>query len=412
MLMRTAWRNLWRNPRRTGLTAAAGVFAVVLTLFSLALAQGSHERWIEQVVRLYPGHVEVSLDGYREHRTLDYGMTLDAEARAALDAVGAAEGWAPRLESWALAIPDRDDSTGRAAWLVGVAPEREVELSRLGGAVRVGRFLDGAGGREVVLGATLARNLGVEPGDTVILLAGDYYGSQSADRFEVVGLLSVGDALFDGYVALVRLDTLQAFLETPRGVSHVALFAADSGSAESIRAELARAFPASEYELRTWPELIPDLVQFLVLDDIGNYLTLAVVIVVVAFGLLNTILMSVFERVREFGVMRALGFRPRGVFALVLIESALISALGIAIGIAIGVPFMLWLEGHPLPLPGGEEARQVMELWSLEPVIVFRLTAWHVAGTAAVVLAVSGVAALAPAVRAARGRPVDALRQV
>ena len=412
MLLRLAWRNLWRNPRRTGLTAAAGVFAVVLTLFSLALGAGSHERWIDQVVRLYPGHVEVSAQGYREHRTLDYGMRLDELDPAALEPQPGLTGWAPRLESWALAIPDRDDSTGRAAWLVGVDPEREAELSRLGRAIHRGRFVGASDAREVVLGETLASNLGVEPGDTIVLIASDYYGSQSADRFEVVGLLSAGDPRFDDYVAVLPLQALQDFLVAPGGVTHVAFFASDSEYTEPIRADLARVLDPAAYEILDWPELIPDVVQFMVLDDLGNYLTLSILVMVVAFGLLNTILMSVFERVREFGVMRALGVRPRAVFGLVMIESALLSLIGIALGLVIGIPLVLWLEGNPLPMPGGEEGRATMELFGLEPVIMFRLTARQVLGVTTVLLGSALLAAIPPALRASRGRPVDALREV
>lgn len=410
LLLRVAWRNLGRNPRRTGLTTAAGVFAMVLTLFSLALAVGSHERWIEQVVRLYPGHVAINLKGYRDHHTLDYGMTLDAADRSALDALSDVEGWAPRLETWALAIPDRDGSTGRAAWLLGVDPEREGRLSRLASAVSSGRFLDGAAEPEVVLGETLARNLGVAPGDPLILYSSDYYGSQSADRFRVVGTLAVGDPRLDSVAALVPLEVQQRFLEYPDGVTHVAVFARETSAAEPIRAELEGVFAPPKYEVLAWPDLVPDIVQLVVLDDIGNYLTLSILIVVVAFGLLNTILMSVFERVREFGVMRALGVRPRSIFALVMVESLLLSTLGIAIGLAIGVPFTLWLESHPLLLTG-ESAQASMELFGIEPLIVWRLTANHLVGVPLLLTGVALLAALPPAVRASRGRPVDALRE-
>ena len=101
-----------------------------------------------------------------------------------------------------------------------------------------------------------------------------------------------------------------------------------------------------------WPELMPDLVQFMKLDDVGNWVGNWVLIVVVGFGLLNTILMSVFERVREFGVLRALGLRPRAVFALVMIESVQLTLLGIAVGFAIGIPLVLWLAQHPIPITG------------------------------------------------------------
>jgi ABC-type lipoprotein release transport system permease subunit len=411
MLLRLAWRNLGRNPRRTALTAAAGVFAVVLTLFSLSLGRGSHERWIDQVVRLYPGHVEVSQKGYREQRTLDYAMSLAEFEAAELDALPGLEGWAPRLESWALALPDVDDSMGRAAWLLGIDPVREEAATRLGQTLSAGRFVS-PGARELVLGETLAKNLGVEIGDTVVLLAADYYGSQSADRFGVVGLLAVGDPRFDDYAALVPIGALQDFLVAPGGITHVAFFARESEQTEPLRRALEQVFEPASHEILAWPELIPDVVQFMVLDDLGNYLTLAILVVVVAFGLLNTILMSVFERVREFGVMRALGVRPRRVFALVVIESALLSALGIAVGLSIGVPLVLWLQGNPLPMPGGEEGRAMMELFGLEPVLMFRITVMEVAAVTGVLLAVSMIAALPPAVRASRGRPVDALREM
>jgi ABC-type lipoprotein release transport system permease subunit len=411
MLLRLAWRNIWRHPRRTALTAAAGVFAVVLTLFTMSLSYGSHERWIDQVVRLYPGHIEVSRQGYRENRTLDYGMELPRAALAHFDHMAGLDGWAPRLESWALAMPDSEGSTGRAAWLVGVSAEREQGVSRLGGSVRVGRFVDDSGALEVVLGVTLAENLNLAVGDRVILIASDYYGSQSADRFQIVGLLDVGDSRFDGYAALVGLETLQQFLVFPGGISHVAFFATESEFTDELLLHVEERFSALEHEILTWPDLVPDIVQFVILDDIGGYLSLAILIVVVAFGLLNTILMSVFERVREFGVMRAMGVRPRTVFGLVLIESAMISLVGIAIGLAIGIPMVLWFGENPLPMPGGEEGRQAMELFNIEPVLVFRLTKLQITSITAILLGVSFVAALPPALRASRGRPVDALRE-
>lgn len=410
MLLRMAWRNLWRNPRRTALTAAAGVFAVALSLTSLALALGSHERWIDQVVRLYPGHIEVSLEGYRDNLTLDYGMTLPESGLERFEELPGLQGWAPRLETWALALPDRDDSVGRAAWLLGVEPARELAVSRLAGAVREGRFVEERGEAQVVIGATLARNLGVGIGDLVILLAGDYYGSQSADRFEVVGLFEVGDPRFDSFGALVPLATLQEFLVFPGGVSHVAFFAEKSQFTEPILERVAEVFPRDLHEILAWPELIPDFVQFMILDDLGNYLTLAILVTVVAFGLLNTILMSVFERVREFGVMRAVGACPRTVFELVVLESLLISAIGIAIGTALAVPGLLWLAEHPIPF-SAEGYDDMFELFQLEPEIMFRVTARQSIGMAFTLLAVSVLAALPPAVRAARGRPVDALRE-
>jgi putative ABC transport system permease protein len=410
MLMRLAWRNLGRNKRRTALTIAAGVFATVLSMLNLAVGDGSHERWIEHAVRLYPGHFQVSLAGYREYRTLDYALSLDAATERKLEALTGAQGWAPRLEAWGLISADRDDATGRAMQLFGIDEAREARLSKLVGAIETGRMAArGDGAREIALGALLARNLGVALGDAVIVLSADAFGSQSADRFTVVGTFSVGDDEFDGFGALVDLDELRAFLEAGSAVSHVAVFLPESGQLSSVGAELDAAFPADRYEVLAWQELIPELVQFMVLDDVGNWIGNAVLIVVVGFGLLNTILMSVFERVREFGVLRALGLRPRAVFALVLIESVQLTLLGIAIGFAIGIPLVLWLAQHPIRITG-ESTAAAIELFDLEPLIVFALGRDALLTLPLLLAAVGIVAAIPPAIRASRGRPVDALR--
>ncbi len=410
-LLRIAWRNLGRRPVRTALTTAASVFAVFLAILNLAVGAGSHERWIEQGVRLYPGHLEVTARDWREQRTLDYGMTLQPQDAAALDALPAGAVWAPRLESWALVIPDRDDSTGRAALLVGVDPRRESAASRLAGLVSSGRFLDGGPAPEVVLGANLARNLGVGPGEEVILLSSDFYGSQSAARFRVSGTLSVGEPELDGHLALARLGDLQSFLEFPNGVSHVAVFGRDSADVELLRQALAAHFALDGHEVLTWPELLPDVVQFMRLDDLGNWLGNAILIAVVAFGLLNTVLMSVMERVHEFGVMRALGVRRRQVFALVMLESGLLSALGLVLGVGLAAPLVLWLEGHPIPMTAlSEAADDVASLFGIEPVILFRLTVWHWGALPALLFALALLASIPPALRACRGCPADALR--
>ncbi len=410
MLLRLAWRNLGRNKRRTGLTTAAAVFATVLSMFNLAIGDGSHERWIDHTVRLYPGHYEVSLAGYRDNRTLDYALALSPEQRAGLDSLPDADGWAPRLETFGLISADVDRANGRGVQLFGLEGARERRLSKLVAAVGAGRLAsDGSDSREIALGDQLAKNLGVGLGDSVIIVAADAYGSQSADRFRVVGTFHVGEDELDGFGALVELSELQSFLEAGESLSHVAVFARDSERLPPIGARLDALFPASQYEVLPWPELVPDLVQFMRLDDVGNWVGNGILIVVVGFGLLNTILMSVFERVREFGVLRALGLRPRAVFALVVIESLELTLLGIAMGMAIGVPAILWLAQHPIPLTS-ESLKSSMDVFDLEPVLAFALARDTLVVLPLILLGVGVVAALPPAIRASRGRPVDALR--
>jgi ABC-type lipoprotein release transport system permease subunit len=408
MLVRLALRNLWRNPRRTALTIGATVFAVGITMFMESLAAGSHKRWIDEIVRLYPGHVEVMAQGYREHRTLDYGIRLSEERARALDRLSGVQGWAPRVEAWALAMPDREGALGRAGWLVGVDPEREREISKLANSVREGRFLNGKPEGEVVLGTRLARGMGVGIGASVILLSTDYYGSQAADRFEVVGTVEVGNADFDAALVLLRLEDIQRFLEYEDLVSHVAIFAERTEAARELASEVEGLFDPKDYEVIAWQELLPEIRQLILLDDAGNRIMLSILILVAGFGLLNTVLMSVFERVREFGVMRAIGARPRTLFAVVLLEAAMMAVIGVLLGLAVGIPVVLWFAGSPIVLTGDYAA--AMEAWDIAPLIVFDLEKKNLLGTPVVMFVVAMLAALPAAVRASRGQPVDVMR--
>jgi ABC-type lipoprotein release transport system permease subunit len=357
----------------------------------------------------------VSQAGYREYRTLDYALPLGADERAALDRLHGAQGWAPRLEAFGLVSRDEDDATGRAVQLFGLDGALEATLSRLIESVETGRMAappnDGEL-REIVLGTRLAENLDAKLGDVVIVVSADAWGSQSADRFRVVGTFRVGNDAFDGFGALVDLSALQGFLETGDAVSHVAVFvrAGSSQSLAPIGAQLEQDFPSDRFEVLSWEALLPELVQFMRLDDVGNWMGNAILIVVVGFGLLNTILMSVFERVREFGVLRALGLRPRAVFALVMLESLLLTAIGNAIGFAIGFPLVGYLSQHPIPLTG-ENLKAAVEMFDLEPMINFGLARDATVILPVILVIVAVVAALPPALRAMRGRPVDALRE-
>jgi ABC-type lipoprotein release transport system permease subunit len=408
VLVRLALRNLWRNPRRTLLTVGATVFAVALTMLFESMASGMHKRWIEYIVRLYPGHVEVMARGYRDHRTLDYGIRLTGDRVRALDRLEGVEGWAPRVEAWALAMPDEEGALGRAGMLIGVDPERERGLSRLGGSIREGRFLDGTSERGVVLGTRLARAMGVGVGDPLILLSTDYYGSQAADRFQIVGTAEVGNPEFDGALILLRLDGIRRFLDYGDHMSHVAFFAERAQSSEELARELSGLFDSTDYDVVSWRQLLPDLDQLLLLDDVGNRFNLAILILVAGFGLLNTVLMSVFERVREFGVMRAMGARPRTLFGVVLLEATMLAVIGVIVGVAVAVPIILWFEGSPIRVTG--EWAQMYELFQLEPIIAFDLERKNFLGTPLVMFAVALLAALPPAIRASRGHPVDAIR--
>jgi ABC-type lipoprotein release transport system permease subunit len=403
--LRMAWRNVWRNPRRTGLTLAATIFAVLLVVTFVAMAAGSHEKMIEDSVRLHSGHLAISGERYLEERSLDRFVRLEDDVRRLLESTEGVEAYAGRVLGFALA--SRDSATQGVA-LLGVDPEREAGVTTLPQRVGRGRFVGSRPG-EIVLGRQLARNLVAQPGDEVLLYSVAYSLESAYELFRVVGVLEIPEPALDRTLAVISLADAQSFFVYGDRLSEIAVL---TGSADEVGPVAEALAPAlgSGVELHTWQELMPELVQFVFLDDAGMYILLVILVLVVGFGILNTLLMSVLERTREFGVVLALGLRPGAIFRLVYLESMLIAGVGLVIGLALALPLVLWFEGHPIAITG--EAAEAMAEYGFEPAITWKLKPLNPLGSVVTVLSVAALAAIYPAAKASRSRPVDALRSL
>jgi putative ABC transport system permease protein len=408
--VRLAWRNVWRNGRRTALTSAATVFAVFLVALSLCMSAGTHRKMVEDGVRLGSGHVTISGRGYLENQTLEQSLSLDAELERLLDTTEGIMGWGARVSSFAL-LSHGDRSDGVA--VLGVDPAREGSVSSLVQRVSSGRFLTSQRPREIVLGAALARDLRARIGDELLLYGVAYSLETAYELFTVVGIVRLPMPDLERALALVSLRDAQEFFVYGDRVSEVAILARNARGGEEVLARLTSALAemgADQIELHGWAEHMPDLEQFVLLDRGGMFLQLSILIVVVGFGILNTILMSVLERTRELGVMRALGLSPAAVFRIVYFESAILSAVGLVIGLALSIPCALYFEANPIPL-GGDMAAMT-ELLGMEPVIVFDFELSQLGSVSLMIGVVALLAAAYPAFKAGRARPVDALRSL
>ena len=408
--VRLAWRNVWRNGRRTALTSAATVFAVFLVALSLCMSAGTHRKMVEDGVRLGSGHVTISGRGYLENQTLEQFVPLSAELVGLLDGSEGIAGWAPRVSSFALlSHGDRSDGVG----VLGVDPARESSVSTLAQRVSSGRFLSEQGQREVVLGAALARDLGAQLGDDLLLYGIAYSLEMAYELFTVVGIVRLPIPDLERALALISLRDAQEFFVYGDRVSEVAILALDVEAGKQLLPRLASALAAmgaDELEVHGWAEHMPELEQFVLLDRAGMFLQLSILVVVVGFGILNTILMSVLQRTRELGVMRALGLSPAAVLRIVYLESIILSSVGLVIGLAVAVPTALYFEANPIPL-GGEMAAMT-ELLGMEPLIVFDFELSQLGSVSLMIGVVAMLAAAYPAFKASRARPVDALRSL
>ena len=400
-----AWRSLGRNPRRTGLTVAATSFSIILVVCMMSLSHGNHEKMIEDGVRMSSGHLAAMAPEHLEERTLEQPLTWNTGISQTLASMPGVSGFTPRLDSFAL-VSQADSTQGML--IRGTDPAREDGVSEIKKRVVEGRFLSSAGEREIVLGQRGAETLDVAVGDEVLLYGVAYSLESAYELFTVVGLFRFPDSRLERGLGFISLEDAQSFYVYPDKVTEVAILLEDSESVPGVQAELRERFKGLDMRVHAWQEVVPELDQYVTLDKGGMYLILILLIVVVGFGILNTVLMTVMERKREFGVLLALGLRPGQVFRIVYLESLLLAAVGIVIGLAVATPIALYFQAHPIPLEGAM-ADALLE-FNMDPVITWKLRASNLIGSSGVILAVASLAALYPALKASRGQPIDVVR--
>ena len=409
---RIGWRNLGRNRRRTVLTAlglAVGYGAVV---FLVGWTGGITAELVENATGLVSGQIEIHDAEYRPDRSL-YDTIGGREGVAVEDLLAqvladpAVVAAAPRVYGGGLVS---SGEATRAGMLMGVAPDRETALTRFLDPLTAGR-LPVAGAAEAVVGEEMARQLGVGVGDELVVVASAADGSMGNDLYTVAGVYGTGLDEFDAATVVLPIDALQTLLVLDPGRIHeIAAATADPALADETAVRLGAALdaPALGIEVASWRELNPVLASYVALAQSMYWVFFLIVFAVASFGIANTMLMATFERRREFAVMLALGATPRSIALTVLAEAAAIAGLSAAAGAAVLVPLMVWFHEAPPSLDwlyGNVTLQGALLTPSLR--IEANVPAWIQATGGLVLTAV--LAALYPAVRAARIPPADTL---
>lgn len=332
MLFALAWRNLWRQKTRTILTLVSMAFTAGLLVFSLSFQLGSYDMMRNNTLSMSEGFAQVQPEGYSDDPDVATYFTgaVDLAARlSAIDGIAAA----PRAVSFAILA---DDETSFGAAILGVDPAREPQVTRFHTLIDRGRYLAPGDSDAIVIGDVLARNLGLGLGDRVTLLGSGADRSVAADSLEIVGLIHSAVPQLNRQIAQMPLGRFQETFAMEGGANVIALGGADfrvvTDALDLVRAEVA----GSGLVVRDWAELSPALKQAIQLDMGSAVAIYGALVFVAVFIILNSLLMSVLERTREFGVLLAIGMKPRQLGGMMWIELILLAALGSALGIVLG----------------------------------------------------------------------------
>lgn len=395
-------RNLGRRPMRTGLTASMIAGGTLLVVFSIGLAEGTYDMMTDLATRSSVGHLQALRAGFHEKPALRKTLhDLDA-ARRALAAQPNVAGTAARLEAGGLFAAGNRTVGGM---LVGVEPEAERTVSSLPDAVSEGAWLPTTVGPDdplpVVLTKHLAGQLKVKLGGEISYVGQGADGSIAAELFVVRGIADLGAA---APMAAVRLSDAQELLVLP-GRAHRVVAAVSDLAAVADTGEAVAGLADGDVAM-TWSELLPTLARSIEADRSSSRVFLAIVLAVVLLGVANTMLMAVYERTRELGVLAALGTTPRQLVALILAEAFWLSLVAVGAGVLVGAGINAWIGVSGIPLGayavdfGGVMLDRMPAVNTFESTVELPL----------IIVAAGVLSALLPALRASRMKPTEALR--
>ncbi len=403
MLFATAWRNLWRQPTRTGLSLLSMAFAAALLVFMLSFQLGVYDTMKANALRIFDGFAQIQPPGYADDPDVRKTIAAPDQLASRATEIAGVTAAAPRATSYVI-LANGELSYGAA--IEGVEPDQERHVSTLAATVHQGRYLRQDDTDAIVLGDALARNLKVSLGDNVTLLGSAIDGTIAADSLKLVGIFHTGINQLDRQIAEMPLGRFRQTFAMGDKANVIALAGPTLAAVNAALPALASLARTKGLTVEDWGVLQPALKQAITLDFSTSMLWYVSLVVVVVFIILNTLLMSVLERTREFGMLLAIGMRSGLIGRMLWIELVLLAVIGNAIGIAIGAAFALWFGQYGIAF-GAIEG--LMAQWGLPGRLYPTLSLTSaLAGPVVIVLSVA-FAGLIPFRRIRRLEPVVAM---
>ncbi len=359
-----AWRNIWRNKRRSFISIASVLFAVLFAISADSLEQGSYELMIDNMVKFSTGYIQVQDVMYDEEPGIDNLLYYDEALQEVLNRFeGSISYIVPRIQSFALAATD---TKTRGTLVTGIDPEQENQFNRLSENVIRGAYLTDKD-TAVLLAEGLAGILSLDVGDTLVVIGQGFQGATAAGMYPVKGIVKLSVPELNNNTVYMPLATAQWFYAAPDRLSALIIMPENPKHTRRITARLNEALDSEWYSALSWEYLLQDLLKMMQMDRAGSQVIIYILYIVIGFGLFGTILTMMLERIREFAMLISIGMKRYQLAVVCLLESFFMSFIGVIIGMMVTFPFVYYFNKNPIPLKG--EMAELLIDYGFEPVM-------------------------------------------
>ncbi len=407
MVLKLAWRNIWRNKRRTIITAAAVAFAVFMASVMVSFQKGVWDKVVDNTVNLYFGFAQVHSNGYWDEQILDNAIVFNDELKALEQEIPDVKSVIPRIESFALAS-QKNLTTG--VLVIGIDPEKEDDMTGVKSRLTEGNYLD-ANDEAAFVAEGVAEKLGVKLGDTLVLISQGYHGANAAAKFPIKGMFKFALPDLNKRLVYLPLKAAQKFYGAENMVTSVVLKIEQRDQVPAVLKAAYSKLDNEKYEVKNWEQMMPDLLEARELDEGSGLLVLGLLYFIITFAIFGTILMMTKEREYEFGVLVSIGMRRWKLFSIIWWETVLVGFIGSIAGILISIPICYYYKLNPIDMGKlGDGAVEAYEKFGIDPVMPFAFE-FNVFFTQAIIIFIATtILALYPFWKIKNLYPVDAMR--
>ncbi|MFK5856347.1 MAG: ABC transporter permease [Bacteroidota bacterium] len=404
MNIQIAWRNIWRNKKRTAITISSVTLAVVLAIFMRSFQEGTYDIMVETAVGKFSGYVQVHQVDYWDDKTIDNGIVVNDKLINEIESVKDVKGTNLRIESFSLASYKKNT---KGTMIMGIEPIKGDEMLNLNEKILEGEYIK-TNDKSIIIGSELARYLTINVGDTLVLMGQGHWGQSAINAYPVKGIIKMPSPIIDKQIIIMPLLLAAEYFSFENGATSIVVRFDDPNETHEITKAINAVIDTTQYKAMDWQHMSPEIVQQIEGDKAGGILMIAILYMIIAFGVFGTVLMMAEERKREFAVMISIGMQKTKLMIISFYEAMLMNLIGVAFGIILTIPIVYYYNVNPIELTG--EMAESMVQFGIEPVLPTLLSFNIFLNNTLVIIIITGIAAIYPLLSILKMNVIKSLR--